>query len=52
MRGAESQRLDQDSANPAVKSRVFFYVESGKGIRKESGFGAYPHGVQLNNLYN
>lgn len=52
MRGAERRRLDRPSADPAVRNRVFFYVDEGAGVTPESAVGAYPHRVRLENLYD
>lgn len=52
LRGAERAQLGRDSADPAVRNRIYFYVDEGAGVNKESGVGAYPHAVTLNNLYD
>lgn len=51
LKGAERDRL-ASSPDPRIRSRVYFYVDNGKGIRPESGVGGYAHEVQLNNIYD
>jgi len=50
--GAERRRLDRPSADPAVRNRIFFYVDEGTGVNPESGVGAKAHAVSLNNVYD
>lgn len=51
LRGLERERLgNKDNAD--IRSRIYFYVDNGKGIRPEAGVGGAPHVIQLNNLYN
>ena len=38
--------------DPAIKRRIYFYVNEGQGVRPESGVGGYAHQVRLNNLYD
>jgi hypothetical protein len=52
VRGAERSRLDLPGADPAVRNRVYFYVNEGNGVVAETGVGGKPHHVQLTNLYN
>ena len=51
LRGLEAERLN-DPANSDIKSRVYFYVDTGNGVRPEAGVGGSPHVIQLNNLYD
>jgi hypothetical protein len=51
LRGLESERLN-DPANSDIRSRAYFYVDTGKGVRPEAGVGGVPHVIQLNNLYD
>jgi hypothetical protein len=51
LRGLEGERL-KDRENSDIRSRVYFYVDNGKGIRPEAGVGGTPHVVRLNNLYD
>ena len=51
LKGAERTRLDS-SADPRLKSRVYFYVDEGSGIRPESGVGGIAHEAQLTNIYD
>jgi hypothetical protein len=51
LRGLEAERLN-DATNSDIKSRVYFYVDTGQGIRPEAGVGGAPHVIQLNNLYD
>ena len=48
--GAEQRRLQ--NADSRLKNRIHFYVDTGAGVRPESGVGQYVHAVRLNNLYN
>jgi hypothetical protein len=50
LKGAESRRLD--GADPQLKKRIHFYVDTGEGIAPEAGVGGDIHGVVLNNLYD
>lgn len=49
--GAERGRLSRPDADPAVRNRVFFYVDEGNGVDPETGVGGTPHNVSLENLY-
>ena len=51
LRGEEARRLAETKDN-RLKSRIYFYVDSGKGIKPEAGVGSYPHQVKLNNVYD
>jgi hypothetical protein len=51
LRGLERERLNNKD-NADIRSRIYFYVDNGKGIRPEAGVGGAPHVIQLNNLYN
>lgn len=51
LRGLESERLN-DTANSDIRSRAYFYVDTGNGVRPEAGVGGVPHVIQLNNLYD
>jgi hypothetical protein len=49
LKGAEAVRL---RAPRAVTHRLYFYVDTGKGIVPEVGVGHERHEVTLTNLYN
>jgi len=51
IRGNEQGRL-ANSADPRLRQRVYFYVDTGNGIRPESGVGSYAHEVRLQNIYD
>jgi len=51
LRGAEAERVAQ-SDDPRIKHRIYFYVNSGRGIRPEQGVGAHAHRASLTNLYD
>jgi polyhydroxyalkanoate synthesis regulator phasin len=51
LRGLEGERL-KERENSDIRSRVYFYVDNGKGVRPEAGVGGTPHVVRLNNLYD
>lgn len=51
IRGAESQRLAATD-DQRIRSRIYFYVDEGNGVRPESGVGQNVHGVILENLYD
>ena len=50
-KGGERPRL-MDARDRRLRSRVYFYVDEGKGVRPESGVGGIAHEVQLNNIYD
>jgi len=50
--GAERQRLSRPSADPAVRNRIYFYVDEGQGVSREAGVGGQAHAVQLESLYD
>ena len=49
--GAERNRL-AESADDRIRQRIYFYVDTGAGIRPEDGVGGNVHAVNLDNLYN
>lgn len=49
LKGAEGKRL---KAPTAVKKRLYFYVDTGKGIKPEVGVGHEKYEVTLHALYN
>jgi hypothetical protein len=49
LNGAEGKRL---KAPAAVRKRLYFYVDTGKGIKPEVGVGHEKYEVTLNKLYN
>jgi hypothetical protein len=51
LKGAERDRLDR-STDPRLKSRIYFYVDQGAGVRPESGVGGYAHETRLDNVYD
>lgn len=51
LRGAEGSRL-RESKDSRISNRIYFYVDTGEGIRPESGVGRFAHEVQLNNVYD
>ena len=51
LRGAEAARLAQ-ATDDRLRQRVYFYVDTGEGIRPEGGVGKVEHEVTLNNLYD
>lgn len=51
LRGAEGSRL-RESKDSRISNRVYFYVDTGNGIRPESGVGRFAHEVRLNNIYD
>jgi hypothetical protein len=51
LKGAERDRLD-NSPDPRLKNRIYFYVDQGSGVRPESGVGGIAHEVRLNNIYD
>lgn len=51
LRGMESERLSKRE-NSDIRNRLYFYVDTGKGIRPEAGVGGVPHVIKLNNLYD
>lgn len=51
LRGAESRRLEQTD-DVRIKQRIHFYVDTGNGVRPESGVGGNVHAVDLDNVYD
>ena len=51
LRGAEGSRL-RESKDPRISNRIYFYVDTGEGIRPESGVGRFAHEVRLDNIYD
>lgn len=51
LKGAEGRRL-QGASDRRLLSRVYAYVNEGKGVKPEAGVGSYPHTVELSNLYD
>jgi hypothetical protein len=51
MRGAEWDRLST-AEDARIKQRIYFYINSGKGITPESDVGAHAHVLGLKNLYD
>lgn len=51
LRGAEGSRL-RESKDSRISNRIYFYVDTGEGIRPESGVGRFAHEVRLNNVYD
>lgn len=51
IRGAESNRI-RESKDRRIGDRIYFYVDTGSGIRPESGVGRFAHEVRLNNIYD
>lgn len=49
--GAESKRLKY-ATDPRLKSRVYFYVDEGQGVRPEQGLGQQVHEATLENMYD
>jgi hypothetical protein len=51
LRGLEGERLSERE-NSDIRSRIYFYVDNGKGVRPEAGVGGTPHVIRLRNLYD
>lgn len=51
LRGAERDRL-AGSTDPRLRQRVYFYADTGTGIRPEGGVGNVAHEVRLDNIYD
>jgi len=51
LKGEEAQRLAK-AADARIRQRIYFYVDTGKGIKPEEGVGAYAHTAKLNNIYD
>ncbi len=51
LKGAEKARLD-GSPDGRLRQRIHFYVDTGAGVRPESGVGGNVHAVNLDNLYD
>ena len=51
LKGSEAERL-RNTTDSRLKSRVYFYIDEGRGVRPEAGVGGYAHEVQLPSLYD
>lgn len=51
LKGDEGRRL-ANTRDSRLRQRIYFYVNTGKGIKPEEGVGAYPHTAKLNNIYD
>lgn len=51
LKGAERERLS-DVRNSDIRPRIFFYVDRGNGITRESGVGGAGHRLVMRNLYD
>jgi hypothetical protein len=49
--GAERNRI-KESKDRRLSDRIYFYVDTGNGIRPESGVGRFAHEVNLTNIYD
>lgn len=49
---AGSNYLGAERERGAVKDRLYFYVDTGSGVRPEEGVGSYAHKATLTNLYD
>lgn len=49
--GAEEARVAQ-ARDPRIKQRIYFYVNTGRGINPEAGVGSHAHRFELTNLYD
>lgn len=50
LQGAERQR--DGGAGPKIRSRIYFYVDTGHGVVPEAGVGRFAHEARLDNLYD
>jgi hypothetical protein len=51
IRGLEKERLS-DPANKDIRDRVYFYIDTGRGVFPEESVGGVQHVIRLNNLYD
>lgn len=51
LKAAEFERI-QNATDPRIKHRIYFYMNTGRGISPEVGVGAYAHQANLDNLYD
>ena len=51
IKGAEATRV-QGARDSRLKSRLYFYVDEGKGVFPEYGVGSAKHEVTLTNMYD
>ena len=51
IKGAEATRV-QGARDSRLKSRLYFYVDEGKGVFPEYGVGSAKHTVTLSNMYD
>jgi hypothetical protein len=51
LKGLEAERL-RETTDGRLKSRVYFYIDEGQGVRPEAGVGGVAHQVKLPKLYD
>ncbi len=51
LKGVEAERIAQ-SGDPRLKSRIYFYVNEGSGVKPEPGVGSIAHRAKLSNVYD
>ena len=49
---SEEARRVFEAKDSRLRSRLYAYVDEGKGVRPEQGVGTYAHTVHLDNLYD
>nr|DAR08880.1 MAG TPA: crystallin beta/gamma motif-containing protein [Caudoviricetes sp.] len=52
LKGQELKRLTKTGPLSDVYSRIYFYLDTGKGIIPEEGVGREAHSIWLNNIYD
>lgn len=52
LKGKELKRLTKTGPLSDVYSRIYFYLDTGKGIIPEEGVGREAHSIWLNNIYD
>ena len=51
LKGAELERV-KSASDDRIKHRIYFYLNTGRGINPEAGVGSHAHTLKLNNLYD
>jgi hypothetical protein len=51
LKGDELPRVTE-ATDPRIKHRIYFYLNTGKGIKPEAGVGIHAHQADLSNIYD
>lgn len=51
LKGAELERV-KSASDDRIKHRIYFYLNTGRGINPEVGVGSHAHTLKLDNIYD